>query len=205
MPPCLVVRNFPFVLGRQLPSSKLHHTRFGYLIAYLLLDSRTGEEVSSCQRVALARALAPESVVVLLDEPFSNLDTALRAKVRSEMREILKTAGATAVFVTHDQAEALSLADEIAVMFRGSIIQAAPPEELYHRSTTREVASFVGEANFLPGTAEGGRILFELGEVPVESGVTGEVEAMLRPEVLDLRADPGGKAIVVGREFYDHD
>jgi iron(III) transport system ATP-binding protein len=67
------------------------------------------------------------------------------------------------------------------------------------------VASFVGEANFLPGTAEGGRILCELGEVPVESGVTGEVEAMLRPEVLDLRADPAGKAVVVGREFYGHD
>src|SRR3712207_2793478 len=132
------------------------------------LENRMPHELSGGQqqRVALARALAPEPAVVLLDEPFSNLDAALRVQMRSEMGEILKAAGATAVFVTHDQAEALSFADEVAVMFDGKIVQVAPPEDLYHRPATRGVAEFVGEANFVPGTAEGGRLRCALGDVP---------------------------------------
>ncbi len=171
------------------------------------LEERMPHELSGGQqqRVALARALAPEPAIVLLDEPFSNLDATLRAEMRSEMREILRAAGATAVFVTHDQAEALSLADEVALMFEGRIAQLAPPEELYHRPTTREIASFVGEANFLPGTAEKGRVLCELGDVPAVGGNTGEVEVMLRPEALALQASPEGEATVVSREFYGHD
>jgi iron(III) transport system ATP-binding protein len=164
------------------------------------------------QRVALARALAPEPAVVLLDEPFSNLDAALRAQMRLEMREILGAAGATAVFVTHDQAEALSFADEVAVMLGGTVIQVAPPEELYHYPATREVAEFVGEANFVPGTAEGGRLRCALGDVPACGACVGNVEAMLRPEALHLRALPNGEeveaeigATVLAREFYGHD
>ncbi len=172
------------------------------------LEERMPHELSGGQqqRVALARALASEPTIVLLDEPFSNLDATLRAEMRSEMREILRAAGATAVFVTHDQAEALSIADEVALMLEGRIVQLAPPEELYHRPATREVASFVGEANFLPGMAEGGRVLCELGDVPAVGGNTGgEVEVMLRPEVLALRASLEGEATVVSREFYGHD
>ncbi len=171
------------------------------------LEDRMPHELSGGQqqRVALARALAPAPAVVLLDEPFSNLDAALRAEVRSEMREILSAAGATAVFVTHDQGEALSIADEVAIMFDGSVVQVAPPYEVYHRSATPEVAAFVGDANFLPGTAGGGRALCELGEVAIERGATGAVEVMLRPEALVLRADPAGQATVVSREFYGHD
>ena len=159
------------------------------------------------QRVALARALAPEPAVVLLDEPFSNLDAALRTRVRAEMRDILHEAGATTVFVTHDQEEALSFADEVAVMFDGRIVQTAPPEDVYHRPETRQVAEFVGEANFLPGVVQDGRVLCELGELPLpDPGTTsGEVEAMLRPEALGLREDPQGPAVVTGREFYGHD
>jgi iron(III) transport system ATP-binding protein len=176
------------------------------------LEYRMPHELSGGQqqRVALARALAPEPAVVLLDEPFSNLDAALRAQMRSEMREILKAAGATAVFVTHDQAEALSFADEVAVMFDGTIVQAAPPEDLYHRPATREVAEFVGEANFVPGTAEDGRLRCALGDVPACGECAGNVEAMLRPEALHLRApvngeDDGVGATVIAREFYGHD
>lgn len=157
------------------------------------------------QRVALARALAPEPAVVLLDEPFSNLDATLRNRVRAEMRGILKNAGATAIFVTHDQEEALSLADEVAVVLDGAIMQTAPPEDLYLHPANREVAEFVGQANFIPGTAEEGRVRCILGDMPAEGTADGEVEVMLRPESLLLRALPNGEATVVSREFYGHD
>jgi iron(III) transport system ATP-binding protein len=171
------------------------------------LEERMPHELSGGQqqRVALARALAPEPAVVLLDEPFSNLDASLRARMRSEMREILREAGATAIFVTHDQEEALSLADEVAVMIRGTVVQTAPPEDLYRRPATREVASFVGEANFLPGSARNGHVRCALGEIPSAGVYEGEVETVLRPEALRLSRQRDGEATVVGREFYGHD
>ncbi len=178
------------------------------------LGGRMPHELSGGQqqRVALARALAPGPEVVLLDEPFSNLDAALRVRVRAEMRDILADAGATAIFVTHDQEEALSLADEVAVMLDGAVAQKAAPEVLYHEPASREVAEFVGEANFIPGTHENGRLSCALGEVPACGECTGSVEAMLRPEALRLRPLPNGElsgqeaeATVLAREFYGHD
>jgi iron(III) transport system ATP-binding protein len=157
------------------------------------------------QRVALARALAPRPSVVLLDEPFSNLDTALRARVRTEVREILRAARATAVFVTHDQEEALSVADQVAVMWAGRVLQMASPEELYARPATREVAAFVGEANFLRGVAEDGIVQCELGPVHVANAPQGEVELLLRPEFVLPIPDESGTGLVVDREFYGHD
>ena len=178
------------------------------------LGGRMPHELSGGQqqRVALARALAPGPEVVLLDEPFSNLDAALRVRVRAEMRDILADAGATAIFVTHDQEEALSLADEVAVMLDGTIAQKAAPEILYHEPASRGVAEFVGEANFIPGTHENGRLSCVLGEVPACGECTGSVEAMLRPESLRLRPLSNGdlagqeaEATVLAREFYGHD
>ncbi len=171
------------------------------------LGDRMPHELSGGQqqRVALARALAPEPAVVLLDEPFSNLDATLRARVRTEMRGILKQAEATAIFVTHDQEEALSLADEVAVMLDGAVMQTAPPEDLYLHPANREVAEFVGQANFIPGIAEAGRVHCALGDIPAEGADDGKVEVMLRPESLVLRALPEGEATVMGREFYGHD
>lgn len=160
------------------------------------------------QRVALARALAPSPEIVLLDEPFSNLDTALRSRVRAEVRQILRDAGATAILVTHDQEEALSLSDRIAVMAHGSVVQEASPEELYHRPVSPEVAKFVGDAQFLPGEATGRRVATALGDLPVTGNVQGSVSVMLRPEMLRLvpqQEGEGTNGTVLTREFYGHD
>ncbi len=160
------------------------------------------------QRVALARALAPNPDLILLDEPFSNLDAELRVSVREEVREILRAAGATAVLVTHDQEEALSLADRVAVMFDGEIVQTGSPEELYHRPATREVGAFVGDAQFLPAEASGRRASCELGDVPLAVPATGAVDIMLRPEQIRLipateASEPN--ATVQSRLFFGHD
>ena len=154
------------------------------------------------QRVALARAIAPSPAVVLLDEPFSNLDADLRARVRTEVRDILHGAGATAVFVTHDQQEALEIADRVAVMREGRIEQIGTPEEVYHVPTTRAVADFVGEASFLPARLEGGVIATELGDFPVEGAEDeGPMHIMVRPEDVTLTSDPEGDCVVVERRF----
>lgn len=158
------------------------------------------------QRVALARALAPGPAVVLLDEPFSNLDAALRARVRGEVRTILRRAGATAVFVTHDQDEALSLADEVVVMWHGRVVQRATPQELYRKPATRDVASFLGEANFLIGHAEGSSVATELGVLMADSAeVSGPVDVLVRPEAIRLFLDGASEGRVTDAEFYGHD
>ena len=204
--PHLTVRqNVAYGLGREKREARLEAVlRLARLEG---LEERMPHELSGGQqqRVALARALAPEPAVVLLDEPFSNLDAALRARVRAEMRRILLAAGTTALFVTHDQEEALSLADRVAVMFEGRVVQSATPEELYERPADRRVAGFVGEANLLSGTAEGERALCALGEVPLREPARGGVELMLRPEQLALEPSPEGEAEVAEREFYGHD
>ena len=107
------------------------------------------------QRVALARALAIRPQCLLLDEPLSNLDAKLRSEMRSEIRRIVKQSGTTAIYVTHDQKEALSMADEIAVLQDGNLIQAGTPQELYHHPATKFVADFIGESNFIAGTVTG--------------------------------------------------
>ena len=157
------------------------------------------------QRVALARALAPRPQLVLLDEPFSNLDAGLRTQIRAEVRHILRQAHATVIFVTHDQEEALSLADEVAVMIEGNIVQSAPPRQLYRRPVNREVATFMGIANFLPGQVDNGQVSCELGQLAVESIHTGPAEVMLRPEDIALTPNDAGQAQIVAREYFGHD
>lgn len=157
------------------------------------------------QRVALARSLAPSPSVMLLDEPFSNLDAELRAALRRETKEILKANGTTVILVTHDQEEALSLAERVAVMAQGRVLQTATPEELYWRPSDRAVAAFVGEANFLPGEARWGTAVCELGALPASGAPDGRVEVMVRPELLVPVADEVGPGRVVGREFYGPD
>jgi iron(III) transport system ATP-binding protein len=157
------------------------------------------------QRVALARALAPQPEVLLLDEPFSNLDAALRQQVRSDVRGILRRAGISCIFVTHDQHEALSISDEVAIMLRGQIAQVATPQTLYNAPASREIASFVGEANFLRGAADGRSVRCVLGDLPLTAEAHGQVDVLLRPEMLHLTPAVEGNARVQWVEFYGHD
>jgi iron(III) transport system ATP-binding protein len=158
------------------------------------------------QRVAIARALAPDPEVVLLDEPFSNLDAALRARVRDEVRDILRAAGATSIFVTHDQEEALSLADRVAVMRSGSILQVDTPAELYAHPTDPFVATFVGDADLLPGEADGRTVTTVLGTHHLAGGgTTGPVDVVVRPEKVRLRLDGSGQGTVSRITYFGHD
>ena len=201
-----VARNVAF----GLPRGSDRDRRVSAALAIVGLDhlaDRMPHELSGGQqqRVALARALAPEPAIILLDEPFSNLDAELRASVRADVRRILAAAGATAVLVTHDQEEALSLADRVAVMWDGAIVQSATPEELYHRPVDRAVAAFVGDAQFLPGDGRGRRVRCDLGDLPTHGTADGAVDVMLRPEALRLALDQTGNGTVLAREFYGHD
>ncbi len=158
------------------------------------------------QRVALARALAPRPSVLLLDEPFSNLDAALRAQVRSDVHRVLAEAGVTAVFVTHDQEEAFVLGDEVAVMHAGRIVQRATPAELYRQPADAWVARFIGDANLVAGTADGDIAQTPLGAVPLTADHHGPVEVLVRPEALVVEPpDPAGPAEVELVEYYGHD
>ena len=155
------------------------------------------------QRVALARALAPEPRVLLLDEPFSNLDASLRRRLRVALREQLKAIGVTSVLVTHDEAEALSLADRVAVLDAGRVAQVATPEVIYGKPASLAVARATGQVNPVPGEALGAWIRTPLGELRGH-GPDGEAVALLRPEQLVLGAEvarEGVRARVVARDY----
>lgn len=157
------------------------------------------------QRVALARALAPQPDVVLLDEPFSNLDAPKREEMRRELRRIIHATGVTALFVTHDQAEALAIADSVAVMRSGSIVQAGPPDVVYSEPCNPWVASFLGDAVVLPATVHDGVAMTPLGPVQTSARDGMAVEVMVRPEWVLPTASPHGTGTVIDREFYGHD
>ena len=155
------------------------------------------------QRAALARALAPRPGVLLLDEPFPNLDTALRVEVRSEVHRLLHDLGITSIYVTHDQEEAFVLGDRVAVMHDGRIEQVASPVELYTAPATRWVAGFVGGAAFLPADAAGTSASSAIGSIPLQQPADGRVEVLLRPEQLRLGAGSHGEVVQI--EYYGHD
>jgi iron(III) transport system ATP-binding protein len=158
------------------------------------------------QRVALARALAPAPSLVLLDEPWSNIDPLLRASMRDDLAQILRGIGVTVLLVTHDREEAFSLCDRLAVMRSGRIVQEGSPEDLYLAPADRWLAEFVGDGNFVPGRIEGDLVETLLGSFPVttRNGATA-VDVLIRPELLELELDPRGSAEVVAREFRGHD
>ncbi|MFE5894796.1 ABC transporter ATP-binding protein [Streptomyces sp. NPDC056462] len=163
------------------------------------------------QRVALARALAPRPGLVLLDEPFNALDSALRAGVRSDVRAALRATAATAILVTHDQQEALSTADLVAVVRDGRVAQCATPQDLYSHPADPWIADFVGDAVLLPGTVEGDRTaLTALGPVPLATPPNGRHvgTVLLRPEQLrltEVNSEGSVRGTVTDVCYFGHD
>ena len=159
------------------------------------------------QRVALARSLAPQPAVVLLDEPFSSLDASLRGSTSRAVRRALEASNTTGVLVTHDQNEALSLADEVAVMRGGRLVQSATPSQVYLSQSDPQVAEFVGRAVVLPGTADAARASCALGTVVLTEPAEGEVTLMIRPEqvFVDMSHDDGVRGTVEEVSYYGHD
>ncbi|MFC5800525.1 ABC transporter ATP-binding protein [Streptomyces formicae] len=156
------------------------------------------------QRVALARALALRPRLLLLDEPLSALDAQVRVALREEIRRLQLELGITTVFVTHDQEEALSMADRVAVMNQGRLEQCATPTELYARPATDFVAEFIGTMNRVPGRAVEGGLVEVLGvRLPAEEPAgSGAVQVLIRPEALEVAADASGTARVTGTAFH---
>ncbi len=169
------------------------------LVGLMGMEDRYPHQLSGGQqqRVALARALAPSPDVILLDEPFSNLDASLRRTMREEVRSILHEAKVTTVFVTHDQEEALRLADELVIMDAGRVLQGGPPETVYRYPTSLQVAQFLAKVNVLPGEATQGIVETSLGSLPLHNpDLVGAVEVVLFPETLSLTPDPQSATIV---------
>ena len=155
------------------------------------------------QRIALARAMAPKPFLLLLDEPFSNLDADLRVQMREDVRVILKGLNTTAIFVTHDQEEALFMGDRVAVLNHGQVEQIGTPEEIFHAPETRFVAEFLGGSDFLPGTISSTGIETEVGliEQPVNLPVGTQVEIVVRADDVTFKPARNGKSLVLARNF----
>lgn len=205
-PHLTVDENISFGLFDRPPA--VRRERRQHLLALVGLDGkgrRFPHELSGgeSQRVALARALAPEPSVVLMDEPFSNLDADRRIRIRDQVRFILKQTGTTVVFVTHDQEEALFMGDRLAVMRQGHLEQIDRAEEIYRAPASEFVAEFLGQAEFLPAVAVKGGLETELGviqqDVSVQPG--SDLEVAFRADDLTFEPDPGGNAMVLARYF----
>src|SRR2546427_3550178 len=200
-PHLTVTQNVASALGRASRSNR--RARVAQILDLVGLTDfaeRYPHELSGGQqqRVAVARALAPEPALVLLDEPFSNLDADLRAQMRDEVEKVLRATGTTAIFVTHDQEEAFTIADQVGVLNHGRLEQLEAPEVIYHHPATPFVAEFVGAADFLPGvvTAEG--IVTEIGVFGLNARAPGDrVRVMIRPDDVDFMPDPAGDAVII--------
>ncbi|MBW4425599.1 MAG: ABC transporter ATP-binding protein [Nostoc desertorum CM1-VF14] len=168
------------------------------------LEKRYPYELSGGQqqRVALARALAPQPQLMLLDEPLSNLDIQVRLRLREEIRDILKAAGTSAIFVTHDQEEALAISDIVGVMRQGYLEQIGTPEKIYTHPASRFVAEFVTQANFLPARRQGNLWETEIGSFELKANYTEDTgEIMIRQEDFILKPSTDAPVVVRTRRF----
>jgi ABC-type Fe3+/spermidine/putrescine transport system ATPase subunit len=190
------LENISFPMRFNGSSSKLRHKRAAHLLEQLGMEKYSRHRPTEMsggqqQRVAIARVLVMEPRVLLLDEPFNALDAKLRGTMQVELRQLIKRLGLTSIFVTHDQEEALTMSDRIAVMRSGRIEQAATPDEIFDRPATAYVADFIGISNFWPARAEGGQVALPDGQV-VETGFDGAVRVMARPHNLQLELAASG-------------
>ena len=209
-PHLTVSENIGFGLGKLAPAER--KARVSELLALTRMTEfadRRPDQLSGgqAQRVALARALAPKPKLVLLDEPFSALDAELRAELREEVREVLRAEGATAILVTHDQEEALSLADRVAVLRAGEIIQVGSPAEIYNSPADVGIATFLGDSVLVDGVVAEGKIVTDLGKLtPLNQVTEGDQGVVaIRSENFYLQPNPKGDSEVVGRVFFGHD
>ena len=194
--------------GLRNPKDKESKAQVDSILNLVGLDSRRDRfphELSGGerQRVALARALVPRPILLLMDEPFSNLDADLRLKMREDVRVILKATHTTAIFVTHDQEEALYMGDQLAVMNKGRIEQVGTPEDIFHRPSTRFVAEFMGNTDFLPGHVVPKGLQTEIGLLnqPVDQPEGTEVEIALRADDVIFEPKAGSKSLILARHF----
>ena len=200
---CFGLRNQPWAERQRRATEVLK------MVGMLDLADRAPHELSGGQqqRVALARSIAPVPAVMLLDEPFSNLDAALRQAMRLDMRRVLRQNRMSAVMVTHDQEEALSFADRIGVMRNGRIEQIGTPHDVYECPHTAFVAQFLGRTNLLPAQATGLIAQCPLGKVQLANQAVGQVTISIRPEHLRFEhlypGQPAGQ--IIRREFKGHD
>jgi iron(III) transport system ATP-binding protein len=173
------------------------------LVGLTDLEQRYPHELSGGQqqRVALARAIAPQPQIILLDEPLSNLDVQVRLRLRQEIRRILKVTNTAAIFVTHDQEEALAVCDRVGVMRQGRLEQVGTPEELYHQPQSRFVADFVTQANFLPAIRHGDYWVTEVGKFPAAQNSESDCEVMIRQEDIQIQPEEGSGMVVRDRQF----
>lgn len=208
-----VLDNVAFGLKKLSPKDRLDRTLEALEMVGLAdfrdrkpYDLSGGEQ----QRAALARSIAPSPKLILLDEPFSNLDAGLRQSTRREMRQLLKDTEMSAILVTHDREEALSFADRVAVMEDGRLKQTDTPEAVYNRPKTPFVAEFLGKTNLISGDARGDCAETDLGKFKLDCHAHGKVLLSIRPEHLEMVHDTTGEkdaqlGKIVEREFKGHD
>lgn len=205
-PHLTVAQNIEFGISDLTKGER--RNRVAYLLDLVGLESmeeRYPHQLSGGQqqRVALARALAPAPDVILLDEPFSNLDASLRRSMREEVRRILHETQVTTVFVTHDQEEALRLADDLVIMSHGRVLQRGAPENVYRYPASLQVAQFLAKVSVLAGEAKQGIVETTVGSLPLHNpGLAGPVDVVLFPEAISLTPDPEGAARVATVSYF---
>ena len=209
-PHLTVAKNIEFGLNK-MPAA-LRAQRVAELLQLVDLvgfEERMPHQLSGGQRhrVALARALAPKPQLILLDEPFSSLDAELRVRLREDVRTVIAKTGTTAILVTHDQEEALSIATRVAVLRDGEFAQIGIPSEIYQAPADVEMATFLGDSVIINGVVKDDKVVTDLGLLTplnkVANGATGRVA--IRPENFYLQPNPNGEGEVIGRQYFGHD